>query len=186
MGGVPRGKEFAPEGQKLVANYIRRFFLLARLPERIPGSLREEKQTDGPVGRDALTRLLGDQPAQTKPLSADTHLPLSRPSEEAQTFSGQQTGLRTIPRTPERLPIHTMSVAVRGATEQVAYTRHVRMREVTFTCTICSQTVTQFHYPSGKLKYCSDTCRAVRAAQRQEERVVKQREKRWAAREAHL
>jgi hypothetical protein len=35
MGGVPRGKEFAPEGQKLVANYIRRFFLLARLPDQV-------------------------------------------------------------------------------------------------------------------------------------------------------
>ncbi len=35
MGGVPRGKEFAPEGQKLVANYIRRFFLLARLPDHL-------------------------------------------------------------------------------------------------------------------------------------------------------
>ena len=33
-GGVPRGKEFAPEGQKLVANYIRRFFLLARPPDK--------------------------------------------------------------------------------------------------------------------------------------------------------
>jgi hypothetical protein len=133
-----------------------------------------------------LTRSPGDQPAQTRPLSADTHLPLSGPSEEAKTFSGQQTGLRTIPRTPERLPIHAMSVAVRGATEQVAYTRQVRMREVTFTCTICGQRVAQLHYPSGKLKYCSDTCRAVRAAQRQEERVVKQREKRRTAREAHL
>jgi hypothetical protein len=39
MGGVPRGKEFAPEGQKLVANYIRRFFLLARLPDNPPPSV---------------------------------------------------------------------------------------------------------------------------------------------------
>ncbi len=82
--------------------------------------------------------------------------------------------------------IHAMSIAVRGATEQVAYTRNVRMREVTFTCAICGQTVTQLHYPSGRLKYCSEVCRAVRAAQMQEERVARQREKRRADREAHL
>ena len=43
---------------------------------------------------------------------------------------------------------------------QVAYTRTVRMREVAFTCTICGQTVTQPHYPSGRIKYCSEACRA--------------------------
>jgi len=81
---------------------------------------------------------------------------------------------------------HTMSVAVRGATEQLAYTRTVRMREVTFTCMICGQTVTQLHYPSGRLKYCSEECRAVGATQREEIRVARQREKRRSARSIRL
>src|SRR6266567_788226 len=81
---------------------------------------------------------------------------------------------------------HTMSVAVRGATEQLAYTRTVRMREVTFTCMICGQTVTQRHYPSGRLKYCSEECRAVGATQREEIRVARQREKRRSARSIRL
>lgn len=80
----------------------------------------------------------------------------------------------------------TKSIAIRGATRQVAYTRNVRMREVTFTCTICGQIVTQMHYPSGRIKYCSEACRAVRSVQIQEERVRKQREKRRTEREAHL
>ncbi len=80
----------------------------------------------------------------------------------------------------------TMSVAVRGATEQLAYTRTVRMREVTFTCMICGQTVMQLHYPSGRLKYCSEECRAVGATQREEIRVARQREKRRSARSIRL
>ena len=77
-----------------------------------------------------------------------------------------------------------MRVAVRGADAQVPYTRTVRMREVTFTCTICGHTVTQLHYPSGRIKYCSEACRTIKAAQQQEERVARQREKRRIAREA--
>lgn len=83
-------------------------------------------------------------------------------------------------------PTLVMSVPVRGTTEQVAYTRTVRMREVTFICTVCGQTVTQWHYPSGRIKYCSEECRAIRAAQQQEGRVARQREKRRAEREAQL
>jgi tetratricopeptide (TPR) repeat protein len=82
--------------------------------------------------------------------------------------------------------ILSMNVAVQGGTEQIAYTRTVRMREVTFTCTICGQTVTQLHYPSGRLKYCSEECRAIGATQREEIRVARQREKRQSAREGRL
>jgi tetratricopeptide (TPR) repeat protein/transcriptional regulator with XRE-family HTH domain len=78
-------------------------------------------------------------------------------------------------------PVPLMHVAVRGATEHVAYTRQVRMRVVTFTCTVCQRTVTQLHYPSGTIKYCSDTCRTIRVAQVQQTRVARQREKRQAA-----
>jgi len=77
-----------------------------------------------------------------------------------------------------------MRVVVRGATAQVAYTRTVRMREVTFTCMICGQTVTQLHYPSGRIKYCSEACRVISAAQRHETWVARQREKRRTARES--
>jgi tetratricopeptide (TPR) repeat protein len=106
--------------------------------------------------------------------------------EAEASSSGHQTDPRTRAKGQEHLPIHVMNIAVRGGTEQVVYTRHVKMREVTFTCTICGQTVTQLHYPSGRIKYCSEACRAVRSAQIQEERVRKQREKRRNEREAHL
>jgi tetratricopeptide (TPR) repeat protein len=84
----------------------------------------------------------------------------------------------------ERLPVQVMRVAVRGAAGQVAYTRLVPMREMTFTCTICGQTVTQLHHPSGRIKYCSDACRAISTAERHQVRVAKQREKRQIARGA--
>jgi tetratricopeptide (TPR) repeat protein len=106
--------------------------------------------------------------------------------EAEASSSGHQTDPRTIAKIQEHLPNQVMNIAVRGGTEQVVYTRHVKMREVTFTCTICGQTVTQLHYPSGRIKYCSEACRAVRSAQIQEERVRKQREKRRNEREAHL
>jgi tetratricopeptide (TPR) repeat protein/transcriptional regulator with XRE-family HTH domain len=85
---------------------------------------------------------------------------------------------------PANLPIATRNVAVRGAAEQWAYTRVVHMRDVTFTCIVCGQTVTQLHYPSGRIKYCSQACRAVGATRRRETRVARQREKRRRAREA--
>lgn len=79
-----------------------------------------------------------------------------------------------------------MRVAVRGAAAQVAYTRTVRLRAVTFTCTICGRTATEWHYPSGRIKYCSEACRAISAAQKHEARVAKQREKRRSACGARL
>lgn len=97
-------------------------------------------------------------------------------AEEEKAVSRQET---------DRSAVHAKSVVVRGTIEQIAYTRTVKMREVTFTCTICSRTVTQLHYPSGRIKYCSQACRAVRGAQIQEQRVAKQREKRRSESEAH-
>jgi len=84
------------------------------------------------------------------------------------------------PSTPAR------SIEVRGANGQVAYTRTVKMRDVTFVCTVCGQIVTQRHYPSGRIKYCSEACRAISAAQRHEVRVAKQHEKRRITRGAQL
>lgn len=94
-------------------------------------------------------------------------------AKEEETTSQQELDQ---PSTPAR------SIEVRGATGQVAYTRSVRMRDVTFTCTVCGQTVTQRHYPSGRIKYCSEACRAIRGAQLNEKRVAKQREKRRSER----
>jgi hypothetical protein len=59
-----------------------------------------------------------------------------------------------------------------------AYSRTVYKREVTFTCAICGETVTQMRYPSRIPRYCSDRCIREREARRNEERVAKQREKR--------
>jgi tetratricopeptide (TPR) repeat protein/transcriptional regulator with XRE-family HTH domain len=84
----------------------------------------------------------------------------------------------------EHLPVPVIRVAVRGATGQMAYTRLVRMRDVTFTCTMCGQTITQLHHPSGRIKYCSEACRATSAAQRHQVRAAKQREQRRIARGA--
>jgi len=133
---------------------------------------------------DAHPKTIATRTLHTQLVNA--HLPLSIPSEEAENVSGPQSGSQTRSRTQDRLPIQAMHVVVRGATRQVAYIRNVRMREVTFTCTICGQTITQLHYPSGRIKYCSDACRTVRAAQLQEVRVARQREKRRTEREAHL
>jgi tetratricopeptide (TPR) repeat protein len=98
-----------------------------------------------------------------------------RHSAEEEPASGHPSDPQVMTRGQEHLPTHIMRVAVRGTTGQVAYTRMVRTREVTFTCTICGQTVTQLHYPSGRIKYCSEACRAIRATQRHEVRVAKQR-----------
>lgn len=99
-------------------------------------------------------------------------------------FVQEQPALEHPPKTHEQIPREMMNVAVRGVNGQVAYTRRVNMRAVTFTCTICGQTVTQLHYPSGHLKYCSDACRAVNVTEQQEARVARQRERRRIAREA--
>jgi tetratricopeptide (TPR) repeat protein/DNA-binding XRE family transcriptional regulator len=106
--------------------------------------------------------------------------------EQALPPPSPETGPHSLGEKYEQPIRRTMSVAVRGGTEQVAYTRRVRMREVTFTCAICGQTVTQLHYPSGRLKYCSEGCRADGATQREETRVARQREKRRSARSVRL
>src|SRR6185437_1008097 len=80
--------------------------------------------------------------------------------------------------THETSSIPSMDVTIRGATGEIVYTRQVRMRSVTFTCTMCQRTVTQLHYPSGTMKYCSEACRIARDAQQQQKRVARQREKR--------
>jgi len=59
-----------------------------------------------------------------------------------------------------------------------AYQRQLSTRPVTFICIVCKKSVTQERYPGPAPKYCSDECRAEHAAQRNEERVHKQREKR--------
>jgi hypothetical protein len=81
-------------------------------------------------------------------------------------------------------PLTSQAVSVYGDSEAKAYTRMVSMREVTFTCAICHETVTQLRYPSRTPLYCSDACKEERRAQRNEERVRKQREKRKREREA--
>lgn len=85
---------------------------------------------------------------------------------------------------PHRSVARSMHIAVRGKSEQVAYTRQIKMREVTITCQVCGQTVTQLRYPGGRISYCSDACKAVRMTQINVERVRKQREKRRTRRES--
>src|SRR6266700_1096163 len=75
-------------------------------------------------------------------------------------------------------------IEVYGQSQEQAYSRIVPMREVTFICCVCGKTVTQLRYPSRLPRYCSDTCKAEREEQRNEERVRKQREKRQREREA--
>ena len=64
-------------------------------------------------------------------------------------------------------------IEVYGQSQEQAYSRIVPMREVTFTCCVCRKTVTQLRYPSRLPRYCSDTCKAEREEQRNEERVRK-------------
>jgi hypothetical protein len=54
-----------------------------------------------------------------------------------------------------------------------AYERKLRTRPVTFTCTVCGETVTQERFPSHKLLYCSDECQdqGTKAKKRERERV---------------
>jgi tetratricopeptide (TPR) repeat protein/transcriptional regulator with XRE-family HTH domain len=129
---------------------------------------------------DAHPKTIATRTLHTQFVQEQRHL------EEEEPSSGQQAGPQTLHKIQEQLPIPTINVAVRGATEEVGYTRTVRMREVTFTCTICSQTVTQWHYPSGRIKYCSEACRTIKTAQMQEKRVARQREKRQRERVANL
>jgi endogenous inhibitor of DNA gyrase (YacG/DUF329 family) len=54
-----------------------------------------------------------------------------------------------------------------------AYTRLLYTRPVTFTCTVCGDTVTQERFPSHKLLYCSDECQdqGTKAKKRERERI---------------
>src|SRR5579884_3295891 len=76
------------------------------------------------------------------------------------------------------------TIRVFGQSEQPAYERTVAMREVTFTCIVCQQQVTQLRYPGPPPRYCSEDCRAKQASILNQERVRKQREKRQATQSA--
>jgi tetratricopeptide (TPR) repeat protein/DNA-binding XRE family transcriptional regulator len=106
--------------------------------------------------------------------------------QEEEPSTTQPAGANDMLWTPQHPPIHSIGVTPRDASKRLTYVRKVRMREVTFTCTVCGQTVTQFHYPSGRIKYCSEACRAIIAAQRHDARVATQRGKRRLARAAVL
>lgn len=63
----------------------------------------------------------------------------------------------------------------KGRGRQAAYSREVFTRPVTFTCIVCSKTVTQQRYPSHTPLYCSEGCREARQRERTRERVAKHR-----------
>jgi hypothetical protein len=64
--------------------------------------------------------------------------------------------------------------------QQPAYSREVFTREVTFTCVVCKNTVTQQRYPGHTPLYCSEGCREERRRERTRERVARHREKKKA------
>ncbi|MDZ4877669.1 MAG: hypothetical protein CLLPBCKN_007104 [Chroococcidiopsis cubana SAG 39.79] len=43
--------------------------------------------------------------------------------------------------------------------QQKQHARRVNTREVTFTCTVCEQTVTQHRFPGPVPLYCSNECK---------------------------
>jgi tetratricopeptide (TPR) repeat protein len=98
-------------------------------------------------------------------------LPLNMLSEEAEASTTQEPDPQPPSKEPRRPLRPDLHVVVRGRSAQIAYTRTVRMREVTITCVVCGKTVTQLHYPSGRIKYCSEMCRDAKRAQMHEERV---------------
>ncbi|HEX7736494.1 MAG TPA: hypothetical protein VF458_16715, partial [Ktedonobacteraceae bacterium] len=67
------------------------------------------------------------------------------------------------------------SEEAKGRGQQPAYSREVFTREVTFTCVVCKQTVTQQRYPGNPPLYCSDACKGERQRERTRERVAKHR-----------
>jgi hypothetical protein len=69
--------------------------------------------------------------------------------------------------------------------QQPAYTRTVSTREITFTCMVCKQTVTQQRYPGHTPLYCSDGCKGERQQEQIRERVARHREKKKAAGNTH-
>lgn len=83
---------------------------------------------------------------------------------------------------PQR-PGASHTVAVYGNSSELAYQRRSEARPTTFTCIMCGEIKTEYRYPGTTPKYCSDTCYAQAAEERNEERVRKQREKRQRARE---
>jgi len=84
---------------------------------------------------------------------------------------------------PQR-PGASKQVAIYGSSPNLAYQRRAFARPVTFTCIICGQEKTEYRYPGFHPKYCGDACSAQAAEERNEKRVVQQREKRRKAREA--
>ena len=65
--------------------------------------------------------------------------------------------------------------------QQPAYSREVFTREVTFTCIVCGDTVTQQRYTGHTPLYCSQGCKDERVAEKTRERVAKHRERKKAA-----
>lgn len=61
-----------------------------------------------------------------------------------------------------------------------AYQRTVHTRPVTFVCVVCDSQTTQERYPGKTPLYCSEECKEKRTAEKNEERVHRQREKRRA------
>jgi len=85
----------------------------------------------------------------------------------------------------EEMPVPaTQTVEIYGQSDQLAYTRTISMREVTFVCIVCLQETTQMRYPGRLPLYCSGMCREKKAEEQNKERVRKQREKRQKQRAA--
>lgn len=81
-------------------------------------------------------------------------------------------------------PGASKQVAVYGNSPDLAYHRRSTAQPVTFTCVVCGQARTEYRYPGFQPKYCSASCYAQAAEERNEKRVAQQREKRKKAREA--
>jgi hypothetical protein len=84
----------------------------------------------------------------------------------------------------EKLVQAQKAVQVYGKSDQLAYSRTISMREVTFVCIVCLNETTQLRYPGRLPLYCSDLCREKRTEEQNKERVRRQREKRQKQRAA--
>jgi len=86
---------------------------------------------------------------------------------------------------PEKPRSHVVNVIggseAKERGQEPAYSREVFTREVTFTCIVCGDTVTQQRYPGHMPLYCSEGCREARVAEKTRERVAKHRERKKAA-----
>jgi len=58
---------------------------------------------------------------------------------------------------------------------QVAFQRMISTSEVTFVCSVCGKTVTQYRYPGRSPRYCSDPCEEEGRREKTRERVKKLR-----------